>query len=90
VLAAEGESAGLAFAEAEALQETYDRRLEAFEGALRRVMRAPAPDAAALGLKIVLAVDHDVASLSGGAACLKAVRRDALRLFGQTITLTEG
>ncbi|HZG07802.1 MAG TPA: hypothetical protein VEZ70_02350 [Allosphingosinicella sp.] len=78
--AAEGACAGLAFAEAEAMQPALDRRGAAFERALRRVMRAPAPDLAALGTKVVLAVDHDVASLAGGEACLGAMREDALRL----------
>jgi hypothetical protein len=85
----EGRSAGLPFAEAEALQGAYDARLEAFEGALRRVLRAPAPDVGAFATKIVLAIDHDVASLAGGAACLKAVRRDAMA-FARSDTSNEG
>jgi hypothetical protein len=48
--------------------------------ALRRLLRAPAPDLAALGRKIVLAVDHEVATLWRGEACMVAVKRDALRL----------
>jgi hypothetical protein len=81
--------AGLPFAEAQALQGAYDARSDAFYHALRRLLKAPAPDAAALGVKIVLAIDHDVGTLAGGAACLKVVRRDAIRIFGHSITLTE-
>jgi hypothetical protein len=42
----------------------------------------PAPDLPALALKIALAVDQDVATLSGGEACLAALKRDAARLCG--------
>jgi hypothetical protein len=72
--------AGLPFARAEALQGEYDRCGAAFEHALARLLTAPAPDVAALGRKIVLAVDHDAATLARGEACLAALRKDALRL----------
>ena len=78
--------AGLPFAEAEALQDAYDARVEAFEGALQRLLRAPAPDVAAFAAKVVLAIDHDVGSWSGGEACLKAIRKDAVRLCSGTGT----
>jgi hypothetical protein len=80
---------GLPFDEAEALQDAYDARVEAFEGALVRLLRAPAPDVAAFAAKVVLAIDHDVGSWSGGEACLKVLRSDALR-FAQSGTLSEG
>ncbi len=86
---AERRSAGLSFAEAEAFQDEYDRRCSAFERALRRLLRAPAPDVAAFGEKVVLAIDHDVATLAGWEACLAALRRDALQIIGQRTTLTE-
>ncbi|HEY0028777.1 MAG TPA: hypothetical protein VGC35_13000 [Allosphingosinicella sp.] len=88
VVAAEGALAGLPFAEAEARQGEYDRVGAAFERALGRVLRAPAPDVAALGVKIVLLVDHDAGTLDCGEACLAALRRDALRLCsGQAVRL---
>ena len=86
---AEGAMTGLPFAEAEALQEAYDARVEAFENALRRVIGTPAPDAAGFAFKVVLAIDQDVGTLAGGEACLRALRRDALR-FAQSGTSSEG
>jgi hypothetical protein len=73
---------GATHAEQFALEETYGERLDVMYAMLRRVMRAPAPDLAALGRKIVLAVDHEVATLWRGEACMAAVKRDALRLCG--------
>ena len=78
----EGEMAGLAFEAAEARQGAYDACATRFYAALRRVLKAPAPDVAALGLKIRLVVDHEAATLSGGEACLAALRADAVRLCG--------
>ncbi|HEY7811268.1 MAG TPA: hypothetical protein VIA98_12920 [Allosphingosinicella sp.] len=77
VCAAERASAGLPFAEAEALQEEYDRCLDRLEDALARLLTAPAPDLPALGLKIALIVDHDAGSLADGDFYLAALRRDA-------------
>jgi hypothetical protein len=71
---------GATQAEQHALEEAYGERLDVMYAMLRRVMRAPAPDVAALGRKIVLAVDHEVATLWRGEACMAAVKRDALRL----------
>jgi hypothetical protein len=73
---------GATHAEQFALEEAYGERLDVMYAALRRLMRAPAPDLAALGRKIVLAVDHEVATLWRGEACMAAVKRDALRLCG--------
>lgn len=71
--------AGLPFAQAEARQGEYDQAGDRFEAALKRLLRAPAPDAAAFARKILLATDHDPDGLFGGAACRKALRRDARR-----------
>ena len=48
--------------------------------AIRRLLRAPAPDLAALALKVALAVDEEIAFFSGGDLCLAAVKADAHRL----------
>ena len=74
-------SAGLGFADAEALQGEYDARLCGFEAALRGVMIAPAPDAAAVGRKILLAIDHDLATLEGGEEGLAVLREDVERVL---------
>ncbi len=89
---------GLAFAEAEALQGAYDQVSERFERALGRLLRAPAPDAAGFAVKILLATEHDPDGLFGGAACVRALRKDALRLCSgqarrfsaEAVPLTEG
>jgi hypothetical protein len=73
-------SAGGSFEAEEALEGEYDRVLDAHHAALRRLLRLPAPDLPALALKIALTIDHEVATLSGGGACLAALRRDAQRL----------
>jgi hypothetical protein len=73
---------GESHAEQFALEEAYGERLDVMYAMLRRLLRAPAPDVAALGRKIVLAVDHEVATLWRGEACIAAVKRDALRLCG--------
>lgn len=43
-------------------------------------MKVRAPDLPALAAKIALAVDHEVATLTGGEACMATLKRDALRL----------
>jgi hypothetical protein len=68
-----------------ALEEAYGERLEVMYAALRRLLRVPAPDVGALGRKIVLAVDHEVATLWRGEACMAVVKRDALRLCMGTV-----
>jgi hypothetical protein len=67
--------------EEEALQEVYDARLGDHSEALRRLMRVRAPDLAALALKIELAIDEEVGTLTGGEACLAALKRDVRRLL---------
>lgn len=80
VRAFEAHCSGRGFEEQEALQGGYDALGEAMDSALLRLLRAPAPDVAALAVKIGLAIDHEIGTLSGGAACLAAIRRDAVRL----------
>lgn len=76
---------GRSHAEQMALEDAYGERLDIMYASLRRLLRAPAPDLAALGRKIVLAVDHEVATLWRGEACMRAVKRDALRLCMGTV-----
>lgn len=48
--------------------------------ALRRLLRVPAPDLAALSLKIGLAVDERAWELTGAEPCLATLKADARRL----------
>ena len=74
-------TAGGTAEEEEGLQEVYDARLGEHSEALRRLMKVRAPDLKALALKIELAIDEEVGSLTGGEACLAAVKRDVRRLM---------
>jgi hypothetical protein len=56
-------------------------RLGEHSAALLRLMKVRAPDLAALALKIELAIDQEVGSLTGGEACLAALKRDVRRLM---------
>lgn len=76
----ERRTAGAPWAEQEAVEEEFGDRLDALYAALRRLLRASAPDVGALALKIDLGIEHEVATLNGGEACLAAIRRDAWRL----------
>jgi hypothetical protein len=67
-------------AEQMALDRLYDDRLGALYHALRRLLRLRAPDAEALLTKIALVTDHEVATLTGGEACMATLKRDAQRL----------
>ena len=58
----------------------FDRRIGAFYAALKRLLRTPAPDLRCLALKLDLAIDHEIAELTGGKACLLVLKRDARRL----------
>ena len=78
----EGWCSGRPFEEQERLEGGYDLRSDAMYAALRRLMAAPAPDARALAVKLDLAAAHELATLDGGEACLKAIRRDAWRMAG--------
>jgi hypothetical protein len=64
------------------VEEGYGARLGSTYTALRRLMRVRAPDVAALAVKIELAVDHEVGTLTGREACLATLKRDARRLAG--------
>ena len=73
-------TAGAPWEEQAAIEEAYGDRLDAMYAALRKLMRLRAPDLAALATKVVLAVDHEVGTLTGGEACMATLKRDALRL----------
>lgn len=62
----------------------FDRLADRFSVAMRRLLRTPAPDVAALATKLELAIDEEVFTLSGGEACLAALKRDARRLAGRS------
>lgn len=70
----------LIFPDQAELDDAFGDRLGAFYAALRRLLRTPAPDFEALTLKIELAVDHDVGTLTGGERCLAVLKADARRL----------
>jgi hypothetical protein len=76
----EGATAGAPWEEQAAIEEGFGDRLDAMYDALRRLMRLRAPDLAALTTKIVLAVDHEVATRAGGEGCMATLKRDAVRL----------
>jgi hypothetical protein len=62
-------------------EDRYGDLVVDFNHALKKLLRTPAPDLRALSLKIDLAVDHEIAELIGGQACLAALKRDARRLI---------
>ena len=74
-------TAGGSAEEEEALQGDYDARLGEHTAAMVRLMKVRAPDLAALALKIELAIDEEVGTLTGGEPCLAAVKRDVRRLM---------
>jgi len=76
-------------AEVFALEEVYGDRLGDCYEAVRRLLKVPAPDVAGLAVKVILVVDHEVATLEGSAACMAALRADAIRL-AQSGTLSQG
>jgi len=80
VRAVERRSAGAPHAEQLALETVYGDRLDDLYAAIRRLIRTPSPDLAALATKIVFTVDHDIVELNGGAVCMEALKGDALRL----------
>jgi hypothetical protein len=63
-------------------EDLYDRLVDRFSAALRSLLRTPAPDLPAFVTKLDLAVDEDVATLTGGEACMATLKRDARRLAG--------
>jgi hypothetical protein len=58
----------------------FDRLSDRYYAATRGLLRAPAPDIAALARKLELAIDEEIFTLTGGETCLAAMRRDARRL----------
>lgn len=75
-------TAGASSEEAARLEGLYGELGDAMYSALRRLLRAPAPDVAALAAKLELVVEHEVGTLEGGEACSLALLRDARRLAG--------
>jgi hypothetical protein len=62
--------------------EAYDRALGGHNAALARLLRAPAPDLAAVAAKLDLILRHQVFELNFGEASLAALRRDVRRFAG--------
>jgi hypothetical protein len=81
IRAIEQATAGGTAEEEEALQAVYDARLGDHTAALIGLMKVRAPDLAALALKIELAVDQEVGSLTGGELGLAALKRDVRRMM---------
>ncbi|MFL6861656.1 MAG: hypothetical protein ACJ8DZ_01505 [Allosphingosinicella sp.] len=50
-----------------------------FNRALIRLMRVPAPDLEGFGLKVMLAVDHEAATLTDGEEAMAQLKADARR-----------
>lgn len=82
VRAVEQATAGGTAEEEEALEPAYMALLGKHSAALRMLMKVRAPDLAALAVKVELAIDQEVGSLTGGELCLAAVKRDVRRLMG--------
>ncbi len=61
-------------------EDRFGDALVVFNHSLKKLLRTPAPALPALLLKIELAVDHEVADLIGGKACLAVLKQDARRL----------
>ena len=64
-----------------ALDEAFSDAVVAFNTALQRLLLAPAPDLAALAVKITRAIDEQAWELPRGEACMAAVKRDLSRLI---------
>ena len=73
-------AAARAFPACEPLEERFGDLDSARLRALRRLLRASAPDFPALALKIDLAVDNQAWELTGAHPCLAALKADAHRL----------
>lgn len=72
--------AALAAAAHEPDEEVYGDILCAFNAALRRLLRAPAPDLAGLALKLELAARETAWELTGAETCIATLAREARRL----------
>jgi len=75
--------AALAAAGHEPDEELYGDLVVAFNRALERLLRTPAPDLPALALKIDLTIDQSAWELTGGESCLASLERDTRRLCRQ-------
>ncbi len=69
-----------AFPACEPVEDRYDDLESARLARLRRLLAAPAPDLAALALKIELAIDDQAWELSSAQTSLAALKSDARRL----------
>jgi hypothetical protein len=74
------DSRGKSFEEIAELEERYGELGGVMHSRLRRLLKHPAPDVAALAVKLDLVVEYEVGTLEGGEACFAAIRRDAHRL----------
>jgi len=72
--------AARAFPACEPLEERFNDLECARLDALRRLLRAPAPDLPALARKIELTIDDQAWELTGAEPCLAALKADARRL----------
>jgi len=72
--------AAASFDEQWAIDEHYSDLSVAFGRALVGMMRVPAPELEDFGLKVMLAVDHEVATLTGGEEAMAQLKADARRL----------
>ena len=66
-----------------AREEDYGDRLGDLYAVLRRLLCLPAPGIEAFAVKVVLAIDHELATLAGGEPCLAAIRWEAVRLAAE-------
>jgi hypothetical protein len=80
VRAFERETSGAPWAEQHSIEERHGALTDRLYDELRLLLRTPAPDVAALSVKLDLVVEHEVGTLSGGEDCLAALRRDAQAL----------
>lgn len=64
------------------MESWYDTYLITFHIAIRRLLRTPACDAAALAVKIAVIVDHEVFARTDSDECLTMLKQEALRLSG--------
>jgi len=75
-------TAGSSAEEEEIWLPAYEARLDAFGGAVRRVMLVPAPDFAAFASKLELFFEHELEPHSIEDDLLAAIRADARRVGG--------
>ncbi|HEX2764816.1 MAG TPA: hypothetical protein VHM92_13360 [Allosphingosinicella sp.] len=76
----ERRTSGAPWEEQAAIEEAHGALSGVMYESLRRLLKAAAPDLAAVALKLDLVVEHEVGTLTGGEACLGALRRDVKRL----------